>query len=67
MTEPALFNVRQAAIYMGCSRAFFEENIRPYIPTVDLRRPGGEKPMPRWQRSELDRFIESRRPKAVAS
>jgi hypothetical protein len=61
MTEPALMTAKQSAVYLGVSKAYFEASIRPYIQCVDLRKPGGKKPMPRFERVELDRHIESRK------
>ncbi len=61
-TLPALFDVRESARYLGVSVSFFQDSIRPYVTAVDLRAPGSKKPLPRWERSELDAFVVSRRP-----
>lgn len=63
--EPAALDVLQAAQYLGVSRSHFLDHIRKLLPVIDVRRPGGQKPMWRWLRSDLDAYLADRR-KAVA-
>lgn len=65
--EPAHLNVAQAARYLGVSKTFFEEQVRPYIAHADLRAPGSKKPMPRWLPADLDEWVASRRRKPTAA
>lgn len=64
---PELLNARQAAKFLGVSKTYFERDIRPFISFSDLRKPGSKKPMPRWSRTDLATFIESRRKERKAS
>jgi len=61
MDDVALLNVKQAARYLGVSRSYFFEHVRPYIAVCDMRRPGGKQAVPRWTRADLDAFIAARR------
>jgi hypothetical protein len=56
-----MFNAKQAAAYIGVSKSYFEESIRPMLSFSDLRAPGSKKPMPRWSRADLDAFVAKRR------
>ena len=54
-------NASNAASYLGVSRAYFFKSIRPYIPFVDVARPGnGVPPVLRWRVSDLDAYLASR-------
>jgi len=54
---PAAFKLRDAAAYVSYSIREF-----PYlpIPWVDMRKPGGKRPVKRWRKVDLDTFMESR-------
>lgn len=65
--EPSLLTASQAAAYLGVSKSYFEETIRPHLSFVDMRAPTAKKPMPRWTRSDLDAFIATRRKERKAS
>lgn len=65
--DPELLNAKQAAKYLGVSKTYFERDIRPYIASVDLKRPDAKKPMPRWSRTDLDAFVAARRRERKAS
>lgn len=57
----ALFDPNEAAAYLGVSRSFFDDEIRPLIPIVDMKSPKRKQPMWRFDRTDLDRFIASRK------
>lgn len=59
--KPELLTARQAAIYMGVSKSYFEDHIRPHIAIVDVAREGAKQAMPRWSVTDLDGFIAARR------
>lgn len=61
MSDAGHFNARQAAAYLGVSKTYFEDHIRPFVSFADLRAPGSKKPMPRWSRADLDAFVAKRR------
>lgn len=63
--EPALLEIGEAARYLRCSRSYFDEHIRPFVPMIDIRAPGAKLPMIRFAKVDLDAYIDSRR-KAVA-
>ena len=67
MTDSLLLTARQAAAYLGVSKSYFEEHIRPLLPFSDLRAPGSAKPMPRWTRVDLEAFAATRRKERKAS
>jgi hypothetical protein len=69
VTDPnvSLFTAKQAAIYLGVSKTYFEAHIRPYLSFSDMRAPGSKKPMPRWARVDLDKFVATRRKERKAS
>ena len=56
----AALNGGNAAVYTGVSRAHFYAAIRPYIPFVDVSRPGSQIPVLRWRVSDLDAYLASR-------
>lgn len=58
---PAALDVIQAAQYIGVSRSHFLDHVRKLLPVVDVRRPGGKKPMWRWLRTDLDVYLAERR------
>ena len=60
-----LYDPSEAAAYLGVSRSFFDDEIRPLIPIVDMKSPKRKQPMWRFAKSDLDAFIASRR-RAVA-
>lgn len=59
--ETSLLSAKQAAIYLGVSKTYFEAKIRPYVSFSDMRAPGSKKPMPRWSKVDLDSFVAKRR------
>jgi hypothetical protein len=59
--DPLLLSAREAAAYLGVSKSYFEESVRPYLSVVDMKDPKAKKPMPRWSRSDLEAFASSRR------
>lgn len=61
MADVAHFSAKQAALYLGVSKTYFEDHIRPYVSFSDLRAPGSRKPMPRWSKVDLDAFVAKRR------
>lgn len=67
MTEPALFTPNDAAHYLGVSRSYFDDHVRPFLSVVDMRPPGGKQPMPRFARADLDAFWTARRKARKAS
>ena len=58
---PAALDVIQSAQYLCVSRSHFLDHIRKLLPVIDVRRPGGKKPMWRWLRSDLDQYLADRR------
>jgi hypothetical protein len=64
--EPALLDRANAARYLGCSLSHFQEEVRRFLPTVDIASPSARKPMPRWRRADLDAFIASRQRMAAS-
>jgi len=67
MTDPALFDLREAADYLGVSKSYFDDHLRKYLPVVDMKRPDAKQPMPRWAKADLDHFIDTRRKEKRAS
>lgn len=59
--EPAYFDARDAARYLGVSLSFFEDHIRPALSVHDFRAPGSKKPMPKYARVDLDAWAQSRK------
>lgn len=66
MTEKALFDPNEAAEYLGVSRSFFDDEIRPHIAVVDMKSPRRKQPMWRFDKADLDKFIASRKRGAAA-
>ena len=60
-----LYDPNEAAAYLGVSRSFFDDEIRPLVPIVDMKSPKRKQPMWRFAKADLDAFIASRR-RAVA-
>jgi hypothetical protein len=58
-TQVAL-NAYQAANHLGVGRTFFYEVIRPQIQSVDMSRPGSDRPLIRWRRDHLDAYLAAR-------
>lgn len=59
--QPALLSANDAAHYLGISRSYFDDHVRPFVSEIDMRPPGGKQPMPRFARVDLDAFWEKRR------
>ncbi len=59
-TEQFLFDKREAAKFLGCSVAHFDQKIRPLLKKIDLAKANATRPMPRWSRDDLVKFITSR-------
>jgi predicted DNA-binding transcriptional regulator AlpA len=58
---PKALTSQQAAQYLGVSRSHFFAHFRPMIQPMDMRRPGGSRPMWRWHQDDLDAFLNRRR------
>lgn len=65
--EPALLSANDAATYLGVSRRYFEEQVRPFVSVVDMKAPTSTQPMPRYAREDLDAFWRARRKDRKAS
>lgn len=65
--EPGYYNTHGAARYLGVSKTYFEDHVRPFVPVHDFRAPGSKKPMPKYSRTDLDEWARSRRREKVAS
>lgn len=63
---PALLTARQSAEYLGVSKSYFEEHVRPLLPIVSLAHADARQPMPRWAVADLDDYIAERRREKVA-
>lgn len=63
MSDSLLLTAKEAAALLKVSRTYFEQHIRPYVASVDLRSPGAKKPMPRWSRAALEAFTTTREKK----
>lgn len=63
--QPELYEIADAARYLRVSVSHFNENLRKYIPMVDMAAPGSTVPVVRFAKSDLDAFIASRK-RAVA-
>lgn len=55
--DSPLLDKREAAKYLRVSLTFFQVNVRPFVTFVDLRKPMGKRPVPRWRREDLDTYI----------
>lgn len=64
---PALFSANDAAKYLGVSRSYFDDHVRPFVPLVEMKPPTGKQPMPRFARADLDAFWGARRKEKRAS
>lgn len=63
--EPGYYNASEAARYLGVSKSFFEDHVRPLLTaTHDFRAPGAKKPMPKYARADLDAWALTRRKSA---
>lgn len=47
----------QAAHFFAVERTYFDGEIRPRLPELDLARPGAKKPMPRFRREDCERLL----------
>lgn len=56
-----LYDPNEAAAYMGVSRRFFDDAIRPHLPIIDMKSPKRQQPMWRFTKTDMDAFIASRR------
>lgn len=66
MTDPRLLSADEAAKYLGVRRSHFLEHIRPQIAIeYDLAAPG-KRPLPRFDRADLDRWMLTRRRDKIA-
>lgn len=61
MTDRALLDANEAADYLGVSRSYFDQTIRPLVPIVDMKDPKRTQPMWRFAVKDLDAFINSRK------
>lgn len=59
--DVSYLNAAHAARFLGVSKSYFEDHIRPFVSYVDMRAPGSKKPMPRYARVDLEAFAEKRR------
>lgn len=64
---PALFSADQAARYLGVSKSYFRDHVRPFIAMVEMKPPTGKQSMPRYARVDLDAFWTARRSERRAS
>ncbi len=48
----------QAAAFFAVERTYFDSEIRPRLPELDLARPGAKKPMPRFRREDCERLLD---------
>jgi hypothetical protein len=46
---------------LDCSVSTFDDEIRPYVPVVEIMTPGRARPLLRWMRRDLLDFLETRR------
>lgn len=60
MPEQALFDPNEAARYLGVSRRYFDDHVRPLVPIVDMKPPKSKQPMWRFRRADLDKLIDAR-------
>ncbi len=63
----ALFSANAAARYLGVSRSYFDDHIRPFISFVEMKPPTSKQSMPRYARTDLDAFWLARRKERKAS
>lgn len=56
-----LFDVGEAAKYLGVSRSHFDEALRKLLPVVDMGAAGKGTPLVRFAKSDLDALISKRR------
>jgi predicted DNA-binding transcriptional regulator AlpA len=59
--QQELLDAGEAALYLGCSRSYFDEHLRRLLPCVDLSGPKSKNRQVRYAKSDLDAFIASRR------
>ena len=50
-----------AATYLDMSPTTFDESVRPFVPFVEIVKPGAKRPLVRWLKSDLDAFLVTRR------
>jgi hypothetical protein len=59
--QQELLDAGEAAIYLGCSRSYFDEHLKRLLPCVDLSGPKSKNRQMRYSKTDLDAFIASRR------
>lgn len=50
----------EAATYLGVSRNHFFRHLRKHLKAANLARPGSSRPLYRYHKDELDRFLKDR-------
>jgi len=61
MTDPESLSKESAAAFFDVSVSTFDEELRPYLPVVEIMTPGRKRPLLRWMRRDLVAFLEARR------
>ncbi len=56
-----LLSKESAAAFFDASVSTFDEEVRPYVPVVEIMTPGRKRPLLRWMKADLIAFAESRR------
>jgi len=54
-----LYSIDDACSFFRVERTFFDAELRPRLPEIDLARPGAKKPMPRFRREDLEALAQS--------
>ena len=50
-----------AAAYLDMSVRSFDETVRPFVPFIEITKPGAKRPMLRWLKGDLDEYLAARR------
>ena len=61
MTDSEALSRESAAALLDCSPTTFDDEIRPYVPVVEIMTPGRKRPLLRWMKRDLMAFLEERR------
>lgn len=61
MDAPEALSRESAAKFFDVSLSTFDEELRPFLPVVEITTPQRKRPLLRWLKRDLLAFAESRR------
>lgn len=59
--SPEALSRESAAKFFDCSVSTFDQELRPFLPVVEITTPNRKRPLLRWMKRDLLAFLEERR------